>query len=292
MYELIQAGPRSYYIDCPVKMGLYRTDKGVYLIDSGGDKSTGSKVRKILDQQGWTLLAILNTHAHADHIGGNRYLQSQTGCKVFASGPEAAITRHTLLGPTSLYGGCPPADLRHKFMLAQPSDVLPLAEHPDFPRELTVLPLPGHSPDMVGFRTPDDVVYLADCVSSAVTLEKYGVCFLYDAAAYLETLDTVEAMEARLFVPAHAEAVTNIRDLVRRNRDKVWEIARCLTDLCTEPASFETLLQSVFRRYGLTMNFEQYALVGSTVRSYLAWLRNLGWLEPEFADDRLLWRRV
>ncbi len=291
MYELIRAGSRSYYIVCPVKMGLYRTDEGVYLIDSGLDRSTGSKVRKILAEQGWTLLAILNTHSHADHIGGNRYLQSQTGCKVFANGAEAAVIRHTLMGPTALYGGCPPPDLRHKFMLAQPSDVLPL-DAPGFPEELTVLPLPGHSPDMVGFRTPDDVVYLADCVSSAATLEKYGVCFLYDAAAYLETLDAVEAMEARLFVPAHAEAAEDIRDLVRRNREKVWEVARRLADLCAEPASFETLLQAVFRLYGLTMNFEQYALVGSTVRSYLAWLRDMGWIEPQFIDDRLLWRRL
>ncbi len=201
------------------------------------------------------------------------------------------MIRHTLMGPTALYGGCPPPDLRHKFMLAQPSDVLPL-DAPGFPEELTVLPLPGHSPDMVGFRTPDDVVYLADCVSSAATLEKYGVCFLYDAAAYLETLDAVEAMEARLFVPAHAEAAEDIRDLVRRNREKVWEVARRLADLCAEPASFETLLQAVFRLYGLTMNFEQYALVGSTVRSYLAWLRDMGWIEPQFIDDRLLWRRL
>ena len=54
MYELIQAAPRTYYIQCPAKMGLWRlTDTDVVLIDSGNDKDAGRKVQKILDAQGW-----------------------------------------------------------------------------------------------------------------------------------------------------------------------------------------------------------------------------------------------
>ena len=84
MYELIQTGEKSWYIDCPAKIGVYQPDASrVYLIDSGNDKDAGRKVRQILEKQGWTLAGILNTHSNADHIGGNRYLQGQTGCKVF-----------------------------------------------------------------------------------------------------------------------------------------------------------------------------------------------------------------
>lgn len=53
MHELIQAAPRTYYIQCPAKMGLWRlTDTDVVLIDSGNDKDAGRKVQKILDAQG------------------------------------------------------------------------------------------------------------------------------------------------------------------------------------------------------------------------------------------------
>ena len=68
------------------------------------------------------------------------------------------------------------------------------------------------------------------------------------------------------------------------------EIADRITGLCREPVCFEHILQQLFRAYGLTMNFEQYALVGSTVRSYLAWLLDAGRLETIFEDGMLLWR--
>lgn len=292
MYELIQASERSYYIQSPAKIGLVRLDEtGVCLIDSGSDKDAGRKVRQILDARGWRLAAIYNTHSNADHIGGNRYLQNQTGCKIYAPGVDCAFTRHPVLEPSFLYGGYPCKDLRHKFLLAQESGAEYLTED-CLPEGWESIPLPGHFFDMVGYRTPDGVVYLADCLSSRETLEKYQIGFLYDAAAYLDTLERVKAMEARLFVPAHAEAAEDVSALAQYNIDKVWETADRIAALCREPLCFEDVLQRLFTDYGLTMNFEQYVLVGSTVRSYLSWMRDGGRLEPLFESNRLLWRTV
>ena len=53
----------------------------------------------------------------------------------------------------------------------------------------------------------------------------------------------------------------------------------------------ETLLKCIFDEYNLKMNFEQYVLVGSTVRSYLAWLKDNGKVTVSFVDNQLLWSR-
>ncbi|MBR5273031.1 MAG: MBL fold metallo-hydrolase [Clostridia bacterium] len=291
MYELVQVSDRSYYIQSPAKIGLVKlNDIDVCLIDSGNDKDTGRKVRQILDANGWKLKAIYNTHSNADHIGGNKYLQSQTGCKIFAPDIECDFTRHTVLEPSFLYGGYPPKDLRHKFLVAQESDAEYLTKE-SLPEGFEIIDLPGHFFDMVGFRTPDDVVYLADCLSSKETLDKYRIGFIYDVAAYLDTLEKVRMLKAKMFIPSHASATDDISELVQYNIDNVNNIAEKIIEICTEPICFEKVLKRLFDDYNLVMNFEQYVLVGSTVRSYLAWLKDNGRLTAEFENNTLLWRK-
>lgn len=292
MYELIPVAPRTYYIQSPAKIGVVETSDGhVVLIDSGNDKEAGRKVRQHLDRQGWTLDAIYNTHSNADHIGGNAYLAKQTGCALYAPGIEAAFTQHPILEPALLYGGYPMKALRHKFLLAQESDAQPLTpEH--LPAGFELIPLPGHFFDMIGLRTPDDVVFLADCLSSQATLDKYQISYVYDVAAYLDTLERVKEMHAALFVPAHADATEDIAPLAQYNIDKVNEIAGHILDFCAAPHTFEEVLQHLFTSYDLAMTFEQYALVGSTVRNYLSWLLDSERLSATFTDNRLLCQRA
>ena len=292
MYELIQVSEHNYYIQCPAKIGLVKlNDTEVCLIDSGSDKDAGRKVRQILDANGWKLRAIYNTHSNADHIGGNKYLQGQTGCRIYAPGIECDFTNYPILEPAFLYGGYPCKDLRHKFLLAQESKAEPLTGEV-LPEGFELIPLPGHFFDMAGFRTPDDVVYLADCLSARETLDKYQIGFIYDVASYLETLEKVKTMKAKLFIPSHAAPEEDISDLAQYNIDKVREIAGRILEICAEPLCFETILQKLFTEYGLTMNFEQYVLVGSTVRSYLSWLKDTGKLNAGFDGNLLLWQQA
>ena len=292
MYELIQAAEHTWYIQCPAKMGLWVPDgRAAVLIDSGGDKDAGRKVQKTLESQGWALSCILNTHANADHNGGNALLQQRLGAPAFAPGIDAAITSHPILEPAFLYGGYPPKPLRNKFLLAQPSRCGELTED-NLPDGLTMLPLPGHFFDMCGFGTADGVWFLADCLTSETVIEKYHVQFLYDVAGYLATLDKVCALEGRLFIPAHAEPTEDIRPLAEKNRAKVLEILEVVRELCREPKMFEEILHGLFAHYQLTMDFGQYVLVGSTLRSYLAYLLDNGGAAAAFDDNRLLWQAM
>ena len=290
MYELINVHGDSFYIQCPAKIGVVKTGEAeVVLIDSGSDKDAGKKALRIFEANGWSLSAIYNTHSHADHIGGNRFLQSRTGCRVFVPGIEKDFTVHPLLEPALLYGGFPPADLRHKFLMAQESEAELLSDDA-LPAGFSIVPLPGHSPEMVGFRTPDDVVYLADAVASRSTLDKYGISYTWDVGAYLATLECLKTMHARMFIPTHADAADDIVPLAEYNIQKVHETAERIMDICRVPATFETILSSLFTAYGLVMDFQQYALIGSTVRSYLSWLLGEGQLTADFHENKMLWR--
>lgn len=291
MFELISVSPSCYYVQSPAKIGVVKlSEDRVVFIDSGNDKDAGRKLRQHLDANKWKLEAIYCTHSNADHIGGCNYLQKQTGCGVYAPGMERDFTAHTLIEPSFLYGGYPFKELRNKFLMAQSVDCLELTAEA-LPEGLECVPLPGHFFDQVGYRSADGVVYLADCLSSRETLDKYRITFIYDVAAYLETLEKVKTMEAKLFIPSHAEATENIAELAQYNIDVCLEIGEQVLDFCREPINSEELLRRLFKHYGLTMNIQQHALVGSTVRSYLSWLKEKGELDFIFEDEMLMWVR-
>lgn len=292
MYELIKAGESTYYIDCPAKMGVYVAhDGGAWLIDSGNDKEAAKKALNLFGANGWTLAGVVNTHSNADHVGGNALLQQRTGCRLVSTGLENAFAKYPVLEPSFLYGGYPCRELRSKFLMATPSEPTGEVESA-LPEGLSFLRLGGHFFDMVGVKTPDDVWFLADCLFGENIVNKYHLFFVYDTAAFLATLDMLETLQGRLFVPSHAPAVRDVTPLVRLNREKIYEILSKIVDICRSPAGFEEILKQLFDAYSLTMDFSQYVLVGSTVRSHLSYLHDRGDLTVSFEQNRLLYRSV
>ena len=292
MYELIKLTEHDYYIDCPAKIGVVVYGTDAYLIDGGSDKDVGKKILKHLDANGWTLKAIFNTHSHADHIGGNRLLQERTGCGIYAAeGLEQVYTGTTVLEPIGLYGGLPFRELQSKFLLAQPSAVRPLTEDV-LPEGMQVIPLPGQSDGMTGFLTTDGTAYIGDCVSSEDTLNKYGIVYLWDVERSLKTLETLSSVEAKRFVPAHAPVTEDIRPLAEKNAEAIDGVKERILSFLSVPMPFEELLKLLFDAYGMKMSAQQYALIGSTVRSYLTGLYTDGKVNYRFEENRMLWYRV
>ena len=128
MYSLNKVGERTYYIDAPTNIGVFVTDNGVWLIDSGGDSAAGKSVLKVIEEQGWTVEAVLHTHSHSDHSGGAAYLREATGCKVYAPKTEAAVISNPVIQPTYLYGGFPVGEMRCKFLMSPQCECAPITE--------------------------------------------------------------------------------------------------------------------------------------------------------------------
>ncbi|MCL1809576.1 MAG: MBL fold metallo-hydrolase [Clostridiales bacterium] len=289
MYELVQIGENTHYVNSPAKMGVYCLPGGrAILIDSGNDKEAGKKIIKILNDKGWALESVICTHSNADHVGGNKLLADRTGCKIYATKLESAFCEFPILEPSFLYGGFPAKKLRNKFLMAEPSiahDISCL----EMPQGMEAFPLKGHYFDMVGVKTPDDVYFLADCVFSESIIEKYHIFFVYDVAEYLKTLDTIKALRGKRFVPAHAEPTDDIAALANLNREKIFEIIDSIKSICRAPISFDAMLKELFDKYSLTMDFNQYVLVGSTVRSYLSYMLDNQMIGADFQNNTLLW---
>ena len=292
MFELVKVTDCCYYIESPSKVGIYkRNDTDVYLIDSGSDKNSAKKTLKICSEQGWVIKGIINTHAHADHIGGNAYIQEKTGCDVFCSTIDRPFIEHPIINPLHIYGGYIPQEMEHKFFLAKKSVTKDISST-DFPSELKTYDISGHSLGMIAIVTPDNVAFVGDIVSSEEIIKKYGITYLLDIKKHLESLTFVENMSADKFIMSHVETVDDIRPLIKLNRDKLYEICDMLLEMLKEPLTFEVLLQKLFYHYELKMSIRQHSLVGSTVRSYLSYLKNEGKVDVIIDDNQILWKTV
>lgn len=99
-------------------------------------------------------------------------------------------------------------------------------------------------------------------------------------------------MTAGCFVPSHAAATGEIAPLAQLNIDTILEVADTIRGMLNVPVTFEDLLANVFDAYHLTMSLQQRVLVGSTVKSYLSYLKDGGQAAYLFENNRMLWQSV
>jgi glyoxylase-like metal-dependent hydrolase (beta-lactamase superfamily II) len=67
----------------PLNVYLVKGELGAVMIDSGINKMHESLI-EMASRSGYPLMAVLNTHSHHDHIGGNAFLKEKTGCEIVA----------------------------------------------------------------------------------------------------------------------------------------------------------------------------------------------------------------
>ena len=292
--ETVKLGAATEYIPGRVNVGLYLADEGVWLVDSGLDDEAGRKIARLLEERNIPLRRIVTTHSNADHCGGNAFLRKRTGCSVAATELESVVMENPFLEPLLLWSAFPFAELGNKFLQAKPSEVdMVIGNRGIFDESgLEVVPLPGHFLDMIGLRTPDDVLFVADSVFSAELIEKYSVMFVLDVGAALETIDRLTGTEAAWFVPSHAPATENILPLAEANRKGLLRVSEAVLDCCGEPASREEILKCLADRFSLSMSVSEYVLNSAAVGAHLSWLRKRGEVAPVVEKGVLLWRKT
>lgn len=287
MFEIKKAGENTFYIEFPTRVGIYKTGEDtVCLIDTGSDQKIGARILKLVEAKGWRITAIFNTHCHADHVGGNAIIQQKTGCKIYCPDIDLGAVRHTLLNQIMLSGSYPLKELDRRMYLAEGCNAEPLTNEV-LPKGLEAIELKGHTMGMVGFKTSDNVCFLADSVVAIEALQKYPATYLVSVYDYLQTLDNIEKLSASLYIPSHVPATKDIKTLVQHNRESVFSVIDTLLEYCKEPRSYDDVIDYFFTNNSLPFNISQYSLIGSTLRSYVSCLQRKGLIEIKAEGNRV-----
>lgn len=305
---VINLAGSTYFVGGPTNVGVYAPGEGALLVDSGNDKEAARKLNRLLADRGWTVAGIVNTHSNADHAGGNAYFQGKDGCRVYATVEESSFIEAPVIEAAFLWGGFAPRELRNKFFEARPSRVTDRILFPEGPVKgggfrfvpfhegCEAFPLEGHFFSMIGVRTPDGVAFLADSLFGEEVLDKHKIPFIYNPKAFMETLRRLPSLEADIFVPSHGPVLHGsgaLASLAARNLERAEAVAeRVVASLGEGGAGFDDILSSVASSFGIRLDTAQYALVGSTIRSFLTYLYGEGRVEPRWEGNRLSWKKT
>ena len=297
---LIPIGDHVWVIPGGVNIGVLVNDDGqIVLVDTGLNESSAKKALKVAREElGGEVAAVLTTHAHADHFGGNATIVKRTGAVVHAPEFDEAFLRYPLLQPASLFGGADPLDsLRGNFLLADPSPVDMLVKpgaHRIAGIGVEAVPLYGHSPGQLGY-VAGDVFFCADVVLPANVLDKYRIPYLFSLTEHLAALERARGTPHRVAVAGHGPILEagQLEAAVELNRTLAERVAEAILDLAAAPRSAEAILEGILRRFDAPVaDAPSFYLLQPTVFAFLSHLHRTGEIGHEIRDGRSLWRRT
>lgn len=291
----IPLSDRVYYLPGGVNAAIVLAGGNrAILVDTGGDKEYGRNLKRACEVLGVTPAAIVNTHAHADHYGGNDYLLRQFDVPVYAPSLEKSLMESPYLEPVYLFNGAkPPPELLTKWLLAKPSRIDHLLTPGGlelFGVRLEILDTSGHAHVHYSVRV-DDVLLAADAVFGESALAKYPLPFGQDIAGQIASAHKVAESGARVVLPGHGEPSEDVRGLAERNLRAFASAADAVEQACCEATTAE-VLQGACNTLGIAMtDLPRYTLNLCTVMAYLSYLRDEGRVGYQLRDNLLYWQR-
>lgn len=307
---LIQFSQNVYLLPLATNIGVIALEQSdgtvnIYLIESGNDDAQAAvileKVKEFFstDSRTVTLKAVINTHSHADHCGGNDFLRKNTGCEVWASEGEAAIMQCPVIETGLIWGGMPVQELETRYFVAQPcaadrtfkNDAVFYIEEKI---KVEVISLKGHYIDQTGFLLTDTdgkkTLFAGDALSGRNAIKRYWIQYLFDEKQSKESLNKLSHIKADFYVPGHGDFVTQIEGLVELNLLALLETENLILDELKTPRTSEEILKAVADRNSLNLKLSQYVLIGCTLRSYLSALADEGRIRYEITENKMLWQ--
>lgn len=287
----------SKVMRAPTNLGIHLDEKTVVVIDTGLGEDKVRTLCRILEREGLTPVAIVNTHCHADHCGGNAFMSRRTRSKIYAPSLEVGFIEDSELHIRTLFSqAVPPTDPSMRLLKAERCKVdrqVTLGETSVEEHHFSVMDLKGHSIGQIGLLSDDKVLYAGDAIFNKLVLEKHPVPFYVDPDEARESIDRVLSSRAETIVLGHGEPLTmaETREHAKNFRDCTNQTDKQILDLLDQPRTTEEVVSTICTQRGAGETLVQLLLAETTIKGHLSSLARKNMLKFWQKNHRTYWSR-
>jgi glyoxylase-like metal-dependent hydrolase (beta-lactamase superfamily II) len=281
---------------------------GIVLVDTGmHDRGSMAYLEQALDRTGHTIddiRLIVITHAHIDHCGQAPPLARQARCEVWMH-PAWKLHAKSDLDRTievALQSGVPEERVRRwaenrrrgnsgqAGELYSDRDLVNGATIKTDVGEWQVVETPGHAPSHVCLHQPERRLLISGDHLLGRVSQYFDVGYTPDPVGeFLNSLDVVERLDARLALAGHARPFVDIPGHIQANRDLVAERMEAVRAALRDGAL--TAYEVAHTIYGEAYTDDMASWLMTLTRAWLVHLQQLGEVDHD-TDAVEHWRLV
>lgn len=262
--------------------GVYSHDGTTILIDSGSDDASARAIYEAIQSRSDNITAIINTHCHPDHCGGNYFFQRKfPTLRILCARDEREFIENITLSARCFCGGAAPfSGLRNKHIGPQKessiTEIFAAGQEQKLVINneiLTILPLPGHTPGSIGVITPDNILYCGDALFGEEVLKKHPVPFYTNIGDALTSFKRLAQLSVEGCVLYHGGFIDNLAYVAQKHETLILETKdRVLGTLKEGALSIDLITQKMMQAHHIPNTMMAFTLTQTTIRAYLAHL--------------------
>jgi len=251
-------------------------DEDIILLDTGWKEGEREGIEEVLEKNDLKVTAILNSHAHRDHIGNNAYLKNKYNCIIAMSASEAHICSSEVNLKLYYSGETLKEVKEHYGHLVCKTDIN-IENHQDNivinGINFKIIHTPGHSPAHIVIITPDDVAYLGDALLSYETMEGAKIPYSFILSEDLKSKEKLYDLKCSRYMVTHKGIYDDITKLIDDNIDFYKNRAEKIYEIIEGAMTMEDIMKAVSKSFRINLNsINRYTFIERMLKPYVEYL--------------------
>jgi glyoxylase-like metal-dependent hydrolase (beta-lactamase superfamily II) len=288
--EIIKVSGNTFCIDTgTLFIPFYKiNDREIIMIDSGWKEGERERLEKLLEVNELQVTAIINSHAHRDHIGNNAYFKNKYNCIIAMPSYEALICS-SAANLKLFFNSLTLNDIEEQFgHLVCKTDIMITEQQNNLvinDISFKILHTPGHSPAHICIITPDEVACLGDAIISSETMAEAKLPYAFILSEDLKSKEKLKQLNCSKYVITHKGIYDDIAKLIENNIEFYKVRAEKVYELIDGAVTMEEIMRAVSENFHIRVNsVSRYTFIERMLKPYLEYLCDTQRLTVILAD--------